>query len=175
MISSLVPENSPPTLKPVSTACRVQKIQTDYGCAFCTALQTGNARDWSHVSSGSPESWTRKSNPAPENSPPILKLVSTAFRVQAGQIDRMVVFLQSFADRMCSGRRSCEFRVSELMHTGVRPCPMELSSYMEAANKCVQSRDFRTAQCELKICICKVLQMRFVQGSPVACCTSVTC
>ena len=44
--------------------------------------------------------------------------------------------LQSFADTQCSGRSHCNFRVSEPMHIGIGPCPLELAHYLEIAYIC---------------------------------------
>ncbi len=50
-----------------------------------------------------------------------------------------VNFLQSFADRKCSGRKSCQVKISDLVHVA-QPCPVELSSYFEASYLCEKGR-----------------------------------
>ena len=49
-----------------------------------------------------------------------------------------------FTDKKCSGLKSCDFQVNDMVHYGVRPCPLELSSYLEASYKCLQSNMFKT-------------------------------
>ena len=44
--------------------------------------------------------------------------------------------LQSFADVKCSSRSNCEIKVSDMVHKS-RPCPLELSSYLEASFQCL--------------------------------------
>ena len=63
-------------------------------------------------------------------------------------------FLQSFADGMCSGKGSCKFRVSELMHTDIEPCPLELSSYLEAIHSCTPSKS--NISCQLSCVFAKL-------------------
>ena len=50
-----------------------------------------------------------------------------------------VSFVQSFADGRCSGRQFCQFRVTDIMHNNIKPCPLELSSYFEASHMCLAS------------------------------------
>ncbi len=50
------------------------------------------------------------------------------------------VNLQSFADAVCSGKMSCQFHVTELVRKNFNPCPLELSSYLEASYICIPSR-----------------------------------
>ena len=47
--------------------------------------------------------------------------------------------LQSFADGHCSGKTSCEIvlTISDLVKKNIRPCPLELSSYLEASFICI--------------------------------------
>ena len=47
------------------------------------------------------------------------------------------VNLQSFADQRCSGRSQCEFHVIDLVKSEIRPCPLELSSYLEGSHICI--------------------------------------
>ena len=44
-----------------------------------------------------------------------------------------------FTDKQCSGLTACNFQVNDMVHYGVRPCPLELSSYMEASYHCQPS------------------------------------
>ena len=46
-------------------------------------------------------------------------------------------FLQSFVDKQCSGKANCQFKVSDIVHNSIIPCPLELSSYLEAAFWCI--------------------------------------
>ena len=55
-------------------------------------------------------------------------------------IDFRCFDLQSFADGVCSARTSCLLRVSSLLNTNYQPCPLELSSYLEASSTCVKGR-----------------------------------
>ena len=48
--------------------------------------------------------------------------------------------LYSFADKECSGKPSCQFHVTELVRRNIKPCPLELSSYLEASQICVPSK-----------------------------------
>ena len=43
---------------------------------------------------------------------------------------------QSFADKRCSGKEICQVKVHELVEH-FQPCPLELSSYLSAAHKCI--------------------------------------
>ncbi len=51
-----------------------------------------------------------------------------------------LIFLQSFADPLCSAKSVCQFRVNDLMHSYYQPCPLELSSYLEASYICIPSK-----------------------------------
>ena len=44
------------------------------------------------------------------------------------------------ADEKCSGKSECEIIVAFLAYHGPKPCPLELSSYMEASFTCVNGR-----------------------------------
>ncbi len=46
--------------------------------------------------------------------------------------------LQSFADTQCSARRMCEIMGSLLVHRNIRPCPVELMSYLIAGYQCFE-------------------------------------
>ncbi len=52
------------------------------------------------------------------------------------------VSLQSFADDHCSGKTSCKMalHISELVEKNIKPCPLELSSYLEASYICIPSK-----------------------------------
>ena len=42
-------------------------------------------------------------------------------------------------DRKCSGRQTCAFDVVEPTFDNIRPCNIELKSYLEADYKCIKS------------------------------------
>ena len=46
------------------------------------------------------------------------------------------IFMQSFANKECSGKESCQIRVHDLI-PHFKPCPVELSSFMETSYKCL--------------------------------------
>ncbi len=46
--------------------------------------------------------------------------------------------LQSFTDIKCSGRTSCEIRGAEPIYHDLRPCPVELMSFLIAGYHCVE-------------------------------------
>ncbi len=48
--------------------------------------------------------------------------------------------LQSFADTQCSARRTCEIMGSVLVHRNIRPCPVELMSYLIAGYDCIEGK-----------------------------------
>ncbi len=76
------------------------------------------------------------------------------------------VNLQSFADQWCSGKKLCSKNVYEIVGYS-KPCPLELSSYLEAAFICVPGNLMYNSSNFIKylFCyICKVLQMLGVQG-----------
>ena len=54
--------------------------------------------------------------------------------------DVTMSFLQSFADKQCSGKTNCQFKVSDIVHNSIIPCPLELSSYLEAAFGCIDGK-----------------------------------
>ena len=61
--------------------------------------------------------------------------------------------LHSFAENECSGKPSCQFHVTELVRRNIKPCPLELSSYLEASQICVPSNVLRLKFCEFaKFC-----------------------
>ena len=72
------------------------------------------------------------------------RLAIDAYRVLKILIDKFIDFLQSFVDEQCSGQIQCEFRGVNLVFHGVTPCPLELSSYLEASYRCVPGRIFNT-------------------------------
>ena len=47
------------------------------------------------------------------------------------------------ADEKCSGKSECEIIVAFLAYHGPKPCPVELSSYMEASFTCVNGRHYK--------------------------------
>ena len=51
-----------------------------------------------------------------------------------------IVNLHSFADEECSGKKTCQFHVTELVRRNIKPCPLELTSYLEASQICVPSK-----------------------------------
>ena len=51
-------------------------------------------------------------------------------------------------DRLCSGRRVCDFPVAELH--GNQPCPNDLTPYLEASYECLPGYD------TIRYCICNV-------------------
>ena len=61
------------------------------------------------------------------------------------------MFLQSFADKMCSGKSTCTIRVHELI-PNFKPCPIELSSYMETSFICQSGNSSEPAE---MLWICK--------------------
>ncbi|ELT88188.1 hypothetical protein CAPTEDRAFT_216978 [Capitella teleta] len=50
----------------------------------------------------------------------------------------------SVLDRMCSGRRTCQFQVPLAEFDALRPCVPDLTSYLEAHFECVQDRPSRS-------------------------------
>ncbi len=60
----------------------------------------------------------------------------------------IVFYLQSFADKHCSGHLRCQFQVYSIVQNGIAPCPLELSSYLEASHICLPGT---TICIELKI------------------------
>ena len=52
-------------------------------------------------------------------------------------------FLQSFADSKCSGKQSCQLDVYDIAKSVAKsgiepPCPLELSSYLQAGHSCLE-------------------------------------
>ncbi len=52
----------------------------------------------------------------------------------------MLFLSYRFVDLKCSGLRHCRFMVSEAVHKGIRPCPVELQGYLEAQYSCISGR-----------------------------------
>ncbi len=50
----------------------------------------------------------------------------------------LISSLHSFADLKCSGQMRCHLDVYQIVKSGIRPCPLELSSYLQAQSTCVQ-------------------------------------
>ena len=48
-----------------------------------------------------------------------------------------IFFTYSFADSKCSGRASCEIVGAVMAINGIRPCPLELSTYLQAGYICL--------------------------------------
>jgi len=46
----------------------------------------------------------------------------------------------SLADHRCSGRVSCKISVTEIPLIGIRPCPDDLTSYLEIGYHCVPGK-----------------------------------
>ena len=46
----------------------------------------------------------------------------------------------SFADSRCSARSRCTITVADFSLRGIRPCPQDLTSYFEAAYRCVPGK-----------------------------------
>ncbi len=47
----------------------------------------------------------------------------------------------SYADLTCSGKRTCQIRVGELVYHS-NPCPKELMSFFEASHQCLSGLSF---------------------------------
>ena len=92
------------------------------------------------------------------------RLAIDAYRVLKILIDKFIDILQSFVDEQCSGQIQCEFRGVNLVFHGVAPCPLELSSYLEASYRCVPGRIFNTDS----IRPCKALLKHFFPNSEVS-------
>ncbi len=75
--------------------------------------------------------------PCPLELSSYLEASSTCVKGTFPKIQTKLVFLQSFADKICSGTKSCELQVSRLLNTEIHPCPLELSSYLEASYTCL--------------------------------------
>ena len=92
------------------------------------------------------------------------RLAIDAYRVLKILIDKFIDILQSFVDEQCSGQIQCEFRGVNLVFHGVTPCPLELSSYLEASYRCVPGRIFNTDSKRP----CKALLKHFFRNSEVS-------
>ena len=79
----------------------------------------------------------------------------TSYRCVSGIKILSIIFLQSFANEVCSGMQSCEIRVHDLIPY-FKPCPVELSSFMETSYQCLSGK--------MKMyCICKAMfKSRFI-------------
>ena len=77
------------------------------------------------------------------------------------------LWFASFADSHCSGLRTCQFRAMEVTFHGIHPCPLELSSYLEASYSCVPSK-FEISADILHSLICKALQVHILNVVVVA-------
>ncbi len=71
-------------------------------------------------------------------------------------VNFIFVNLQSFADAECSGKMSCQFHVTELVRKNFNPCPLELSSYLEASYICIP--------CRQNVYLCPVNLQSFADG-----------
>ena len=78
--------------------------------------------------------------------------------------------LQSYADGICSGRPTCVLHVSDLLKTNIKPCPLELSSYLEASYACINGKKVMSS-----LSICKAMQMENVLESPLVSSMLVSC
>ncbi len=45
--------------------------------------------------------------------------------------------IMHYADSQCSGKRSCKFSTAEIAIHGIRPCPEDLTSFLEASYTCL--------------------------------------
>ena len=45
--------------------------------------------------------------------------------------------INEYADEKCSGKRSCEFAVTNILDNGIQPCARDVMSFLEAAFQCV--------------------------------------
>ena len=59
--------------------------------------------------------------------------------------------MQSFANNACSGKESCQIRVHDLIPY-FKPCPVELSSFMEASFKCLAGKTIIFTGINAKLC-----------------------
>lgn len=50
------------------------------------------------------------------------------------------VDLLQFIDNLCSGRRTCQFAIADLLTLPKKPCQKSLSVYLEAAYSCMKSK-----------------------------------
>ena len=100
------------------------------------ASQIPDAREETPVSSTSILLSRTESIPAPWNFPLSWKRASDVFMVKA-QVSLFPLYLQSFVDERCSGKLQCQFRGVDPVFHGIAPCPLELSSYLQASYTCV--------------------------------------
>ena len=86
------------------------------------------------------------------------------------------IFMQSFANKECSGKESCQIRVHDLIPY-FKPCPVELSSFMEASYKCLAGKTVVFNDKFAKLCLIEGYSRIFVRLdlliSPVMRMTSV--
>ena len=47
-------------------------------------------------------------------------------------------FLQSFVDPICSGMTDCRLKIGDIVYHGFQPCPLELSSFLQASYSCIE-------------------------------------
>ncbi len=55
----------------------------------------------------------------------------------------------------CSGRRSCKIAGSNLVHHNIRPCPVELMTYLLAGYQCLEGKN-RKRNASFAYIICSV-------------------
>ncbi len=76
-------------------------------------------------------------------------------------------FLQSFADKECSGKRECSVQMAYLVYVS-SPCPRELSSYLQASFTCLSGQTQPLGSDKVspvsQLCSCKATRMRSVLG-----------
>ena len=100
--------------------------------------------------------WWKISSRAPQNYLHFSKKVTLVFQVKL-IIYFSFVNLQSFTDKMCSGKTSCQYHVTEIMRNNIQPCPLELSSYLAASFQCVPSNEILNFN--IGSMFCKALQI----------------
>ena len=79
--------------------------------------------------------------------------------------------LLSYADKKCSGTVSCEINVFELLPK-FKPCPVELSSYLEASFTCLRGKFNNCKLVLINDIFGKALQTKRAPEKSLACSTS---
>ena len=68
-----------------------------------------------------------------------------------------------YMDSICSGQRSCKINVVDLAKKGMKPCPEDVTHYLEASYKCQEGECYSSTNflclkkclyCHLKLPIC---------------------
>ena len=63
--------------------------------------------------------------------------------VQSRDTQEFLSYFPSYADDLCSGKGSCEIPTRDLI-VHFKPCPLELSAYLEASHSCVPGKNLTT-------------------------------